>query len=147
MDGVWRVRRVSPQLGVYRHGERARELYVQISFPSSSTVIDLLRMAISSPKPPFAHHRFLPSLLVGGGCDLPLDQYTPSGVDCTSIPGVADVQCSAGSCAVERCLSGYIVSADGSECEQLMSTSSSFTGQLSAHAGGTISFSGAASCC
>ncbi|TBU34451.1 hypothetical protein BD311DRAFT_649633 [Dichomitus squalens] len=51
-----------------------------------------------------------------GGCATPLDAFSPRGVDCTAIPGVADVACQAGACAVKRCAPGYEVSADGTFC-------------------------------
>jgi len=51
-----------------------------------------------------------------GGCVLPLTPYTPVGVDCTAIPGVADVSCASGSCIVHRCSSGYSASTDSTHC-------------------------------
>ncbi|KAI1794000.1 hypothetical protein LXA43DRAFT_186797 [Ganoderma leucocontextum] len=51
-----------------------------------------------------------------GGCAIPLDTSSPEGVDCTAIPGVADVACRAGSCVVNRCVPGYEVSVDGTFC-------------------------------
>jgi len=51
-----------------------------------------------------------------GGCILPLTPYTPTGIDCTAIPGVADVSCQSGACTVRRCLPGYTTSADASHC-------------------------------
>ncbi|KAI0074391.1 hypothetical protein K474DRAFT_66776 [Panus rudis PR-1116 ss-1] len=51
-----------------------------------------------------------------GGCAVPLTLSSPVGVDCTTIPGVADVSCVTGSCAVHRCLPGYARSTDGSFC-------------------------------
>ncbi|TFY64336.1 hypothetical protein EVG20_g5973 [Dentipellis fragilis] len=51
-----------------------------------------------------------------GGCAIPLTPYTPFGVDCTAIPGVADVSCLSGSCIVHRCLPGFMRTADASEC-------------------------------
>ncbi|KAI0048159.1 hypothetical protein FA95DRAFT_1491411 [Auriscalpium vulgare] len=51
-----------------------------------------------------------------GGCVLPLTPYTPVGIDCTALPGVADVSCSTGSCVVFRCLSGYKLARDSSHC-------------------------------
>ncbi|KIK63331.1 hypothetical protein GYMLUDRAFT_241830 [Collybiopsis luxurians FD-317 M1] len=55
--------------------------------------------------------------------DCPFDvMVSPSGtpgrgVDCTSIPGVSDVGCSAGRCVIRKCMSGYKVSSNGHDCE------------------------------
>ena len=38
------------------------------------------------------------------------------GVDCTSLPGVADVSCMRGSCYVHKCMPGYELSVDNSMC-------------------------------
>lgn len=38
------------------------------------------------------------------------------GVDCTSLPGVADVSCMSGSCYIHKCMPGYQLSIDNSEC-------------------------------
>ena len=54
--------------------------------------------------------------MIGGGCTIPLSQGTPHGMDCTSIPGVADVSCATGTCVVHRCLPGYVVSLDKTYC-------------------------------
>ncbi|THH30635.1 hypothetical protein EUX98_g3549 [Antrodiella citrinella] len=51
-----------------------------------------------------------------GGCAVPLMRGTPRGIDCTAIPGVADVSCGAGSCVVHRCLPGYVPSLDRAFC-------------------------------
>ncbi|TCD70118.1 Dihydroxyacetone synthase [Steccherinum ochraceum] len=51
-----------------------------------------------------------------GGCAVPLVHGSPHGVDCTAIPGVADVACGGGSCIVHRCLPGYVPSLDRSFC-------------------------------
>jgi hypothetical protein len=51
-----------------------------------------------------------------GGCDIPLTPYTPRGTDCTALPGVSDVSCRSGACAVERCAQGWTRAADGSHC-------------------------------
>ncbi|KAI0756550.1 hypothetical protein C8Q80DRAFT_1264595 [Daedaleopsis nitida] len=51
-----------------------------------------------------------------GGCAIPLDEFSPSGVDCTAIPGVLDVSCLEGACAVHRCAPGFTVSKDGESC-------------------------------
>lgn len=47
---------------------------------------------------------------------LPLTPHSPIGKDCTAIPGVADVSCISGECVVERCMSGYALSRDGTHC-------------------------------
>ena len=54
--------------------------------------------------------------LIGGGCMTPFGAFSPVGVDCTAIPGVADVACHGGACAVKRCAPGYEVSMDGTFC-------------------------------
>jgi len=51
-----------------------------------------------------------------GGCSIPLHENSPVGVDCTSLPGISDVSCIAGSCVVHRCMPGYEVSYDNSMC-------------------------------
>ncbi|OBZ68560.1 Protein priA [Grifola frondosa] len=51
-----------------------------------------------------------------GGCAIPLGSAPAQGIDCTAIPGVADVSCNAGSCLVNRCLPGYLLSSDGTFC-------------------------------
>ncbi|KAH9974978.1 hypothetical protein BGW80DRAFT_1487974 [Lactifluus volemus] len=51
-----------------------------------------------------------------GGCALPLTPFTPIGQDCSSLPGVADVACIMGECAVRRCLPGYVPAHDGTHC-------------------------------
>jgi hypothetical protein len=55
-------------------------------------------------------------LLIGGGCSIPLDQYSPEGQDCTLIAGVSDVSCVMGRCAVHRCMPGYDVDITSSSC-------------------------------
>ena len=47
---------------------------------------------------------------------LPLTRYSPTGTDCTALPGVADVACLAGGCVVRRCLRGYTLSIHGDGC-------------------------------
>jgi hypothetical protein len=47
---------------------------------------------------------------------VPLNAYSPKGKDCTAIPGVADVSCLGGGCAVRRCLNGLVPALDGSSC-------------------------------
>ena len=49
---------------------------------------------------------------------VPLGKTPARGVDCTAIPGVEDVTCTAGACVVRRCQPGYTVSLDGSYCLQ-----------------------------
>ncbi|KAH9980421.1 hypothetical protein BJV74DRAFT_109935 [Russula compacta] len=51
-----------------------------------------------------------------GGCVLPLTAYSPFGVDCTALPGVADVSCLSGQCVIRRCLRGYTLAPDGTHC-------------------------------
>jgi hypothetical protein len=46
----------------------------------------------------------------------PLTAYSPIGEDCSAIPGVADVACFSGECAVRRCLPGYAPALDGNSC-------------------------------
>lgn len=53
---------------------------------------------------------------LGGGCSIPLHRGSPMGVDCTSLPGVADVSCMNGSCYVQKCAPGYQLAADNSMC-------------------------------
>jgi hypothetical protein len=67
---------------------------------------------------PYSHARFL-----GGGCVaqnpfLPKSEQGSEGVDCTALPYVRDVQCSAGSCIVERCDDGFVPSLNRRECVQ-----------------------------
>lgn len=52
----------------------------------------------------------------GGGCQTPLLQTDPTGVDCTAIPGVTDVICWASRCVVQRCKKGFEVSPDQTAC-------------------------------
>jgi hypothetical protein len=46
----------------------------------------------------------------------PLTAYSPIGEDCSTLPGVADVACLSGECAVRRCLPGYVPAPDGTSC-------------------------------
>lgn len=64
---------------------------------------------------------------IGGGCTIPLtlpsapltlDDMLTFGVDCTSLPGVRDVSCTRGVCAVRRCERGWVVSRDGQRCHR-----------------------------
>jgi len=61
-----------------------------------------------------------------GGCFKSLDNSPPTGKDCTAIPGIADVSCTRGSCAVQACMEGYVISIDKSSC---VKKSASSTGQ------------------
>ena len=56
------------------------------------------------------------SLLIGGGCIIPLSLASPQGEDCTMIPGVSDVSCVKGHCVVHRCMPGYNIDSTGSSC-------------------------------
>jgi len=51
-----------------------------------------------------------------GGCLIPLHDNSPRGMDCTAIPGVADVACASGSCVVHRCLAGHVLTSDKKGC-------------------------------
>ncbi|TFK38453.1 hypothetical protein BDQ12DRAFT_605982 [Crucibulum laeve] len=53
-----------------------------------------------------------------GGCMVSLHPNLPDpdGEDCTAIPGVADVSCVRGRCAVHRCMPGYDMNASGTSC-------------------------------
>ncbi|KAF9030086.1 hypothetical protein BDZ89DRAFT_1132563 [Hymenopellis radicata] len=56
-----------------------------------------------------------------GGCAMDLLNSANGhglGVDCTTLPGVADVSCVAGGCAVHKCLPGYKISRSGQHCEE-----------------------------
>ena len=65
----------------------------------------------------------------GGGCTIPLTLSTSAsafedisfGTDCTSLPGVADVACLRGACAVRRCVTGWDVARDGERCQKVRS--------------------------
>ena len=46
----------------------------------------------------------------------PLTAYSPIGKDCSSLPGVADVDCPSGECVIRHCLPGYFPARDGSSC-------------------------------
>ncbi|KAE9396459.1 hypothetical protein BT96DRAFT_111382 [Gymnopus androsaceus JB14] len=56
-----------------------------------------------------------------GGC--PIDVMSSLtganglGVDCTTIPGVSDVSCIAGTCSVNKCMPGFKISRSGQHCE------------------------------
>jgi len=60
-----------------------------------------------------------------GGCVLPLTAHSPIGKDCSALPGVADVVCLSGECAVLRCLPGYLPALDGMSCIRKHPTSQS----------------------
>lgn len=48
---------------------------------------------------------------------VPFGNNYATGVDCTALPGVLDVSCSAGSCLVSQCLPGYnLLPSDRSRC-------------------------------
>ncbi|THH16066.1 hypothetical protein EW146_g4521 [Bondarzewia mesenterica] len=56
-----------------------------------------------------------------GGCAIPNpftspSQQGPKGIDCTSLPGVLDVECSVGKCIVRRCRDDFSISTSGDEC-------------------------------
>ncbi|KAI0041584.1 hypothetical protein FA95DRAFT_1459022, partial [Auriscalpium vulgare] len=56
-----------------------------------------------------------------GGCMYPSpflleSQQGPKGTDCSRLPNVLDVGCSAGRCLVERCKPGFKVSLSGDAC-------------------------------
>ncbi|KAI0248054.1 hypothetical protein BJV78DRAFT_1240659 [Lactifluus subvellereus] len=55
-----------------------------------------------------------------GGCMAPSPFLTseqgPEGVDCTTLPHVQDVRCSAGQCHVKRCDDGFVPSPNHREC-------------------------------
>ncbi|KAF8314179.1 hypothetical protein DL93DRAFT_2040149, partial [Clavulina sp. PMI_390] len=46
-----------------------------------------------------------------GGCVVPYDDFEDEagGVDCTSLPGVADVECARGRCMVRKCQRGWLL--------------------------------------
>ena len=46
----------------------------------------------------------------------PLTAHSPTGTDCSVLPGVADVSCLGGECVVHRCLPGYVPAPDGTSC-------------------------------
>jgi len=50
-----------------------------------------------------------------GACAFPLPGQ-PFGVDCTALPGTAEVGCVQGSCNISACLHGYELSEDGRAC-------------------------------
>lgn len=47
---------------------------------------------------------------------VPFGNGPATGVDCSSLPGVWDVQCLSGTCSVSRCLPGYTISSDNTHC-------------------------------
>ncbi|THH13232.1 hypothetical protein EW146_g6958 [Bondarzewia mesenterica] len=56
-----------------------------------------------------------------GGCAIPNpfpspSQQGPKGVDCASLPGVLDAECSVGKCIVKRCRDDFSISTSGDEC-------------------------------
>jgi hypothetical protein len=59
----------------------------------------------------------------GGACAIP-HPFLPAseqrrGTDCTALPGVEAVGCSAGACVVERCAAGWHIAEDGHTCVEL----------------------------
>lgn len=54
----------------------------------------------------------------GGGCTIALTPYSPIGEDCSALPGVADVACLHGECAIYRCFQGYRLAPDGHSCDR-----------------------------
>ncbi|KZO93739.1 hypothetical protein CALVIDRAFT_539649 [Calocera viscosa TUFC12733] len=54
-----------------------------------------------------------------GGCAIPYADEPASGMDCSQIKGVADVQCQEGRCKVNRCRPGWVVGDDGASCVRL----------------------------
>ncbi|KAJ4468850.1 hypothetical protein J3R30DRAFT_3554805 [Lentinula aciculospora] len=55
-----------------------------------------------------------------GGCpsDVVSSDGNPGhGVDCTTIPGVSDVSCNSGHCAVDKCMPGYTISRNRRHCD------------------------------
>ena len=61
----------------------------------------------------------------GGGCAIP-HPFAPEssqtrGVDCSNLPGVHEVKCSSGACAVGHCKDGWHLSQQGDACEQIKS--------------------------
>ena len=61
-------------------------------------------------------HLFFITKTSSGGFVFPLTPFSPIGQDCTALPGVADVSCLSGECAVHRCMPGYALSHDGTHC-------------------------------
>ncbi|KAL0948236.1 hypothetical protein HGRIS_010836 [Hohenbuehelia grisea] len=51
-----------------------------------------------------------------GGCAVAYEDGAANGVDCSAIPGVADVACVGGRCVVSRCMHGHSLSGDQSTC-------------------------------
>jgi hypothetical protein len=45
-----------------------------------------------------------------------MSEQGPKGVDCTALPYVQNVRCSAGRCVVQACVNGYAPSSDHTEC-------------------------------
>ncbi|KAL0949287.1 hypothetical protein HGRIS_009364 [Hohenbuehelia grisea] len=55
-----------------------------------------------------------------GGCMYAFGNNNSLGRDCSAIQGVNTVSCFEGQCNVQSCRAGYIVSADGTDCEPIM---------------------------
>ncbi|KAI0753252.1 hypothetical protein C8Q80DRAFT_1151189 [Daedaleopsis nitida] len=51
-----------------------------------------------------------------GGCLVPLDKFSPVGVDCSAIAGAVDVACTSGSCVVSRCSDGFTLGSGNTTC-------------------------------
>jgi hypothetical protein len=51
-----------------------------------------------------------------GGCVTPLMGNPSTGRDCTSIPGVASVECDGGECIIQGCKRGWHLNNDGTAC-------------------------------
>ncbi|KIK68321.1 hypothetical protein GYMLUDRAFT_68188 [Collybiopsis luxurians FD-317 M1] len=54
-----------------------------------------------------------------GGCPFITSSLTSdiAGVDCTTLPGVANVACVRGACSVNKCMPGFKISRSGQHCE------------------------------
>lgn len=106
MDGVWGSWGWAEGLGVRGYFEGFGELCVYLFFlPTCVSWMTDDSMCV---------------FIVGGGCPIDLlssESRAGLGVDCTTLPGVADVSCIAGGCAVHKCLKGYKVSRSGQHCE------------------------------
>ncbi|KZV98754.1 hypothetical protein EXIGLDRAFT_727079 [Exidia glandulosa HHB12029] len=61
-----------------------------------------------------------------GGCVTPIPGARASGRDCTSIPGVASVECVYGECVVSRCTHGWKVNQAGNGCFNVQDSKAMF---------------------
>ncbi|KAJ3487114.1 hypothetical protein NLI96_g3749 [Meripilus lineatus] len=59
-----------------------------------------------------------------GGCANPSGAGVAAGVDCSALPGVADVSCRAGKCDVSQCMPGWKLTPEGDGCISVEATSS-----------------------